>query len=111
MNFLVDANLPRKLSWFNKPGFVFVADWGDNISDSEIWDYAIANSLIILTRDSDYFYRMIQAKTFPKVIYFRLQQHGRKDLEEYLSVHWEQICTLIRVHKMVIAYVDFLDVF
>ena len=111
MNFLVDANLPRKLTWFNKPGFLFVTDWGDNVSDSEIWDYAIANNLVILTRDSEYFYRIIQAKIFPKVIYFKLQQQGRKDMEEYFSIHWEQICTLIRVNRMVIASINSLEVF
>ena len=111
MNFLVDANLPRKLTWFNKPGFLFVTDWGDNVSDSEIWDYAIANNLVILTRDSDYFDRIIQAKIFPKVIYFKLQQQGRKDMEEYFSIHWEQICTLIRVNRMVIASINSLEVF
>ncbi len=56
MRFLVDANLPRNLKWFNAPDFTFAADWGDGFPDREIWDYALKNDLIIVTRDSDYFY-------------------------------------------------------
>jgi predicted nuclease of predicted toxin-antitoxin system len=111
VKFLVDANLPRKLTWFNKPEFTFAADWGAGFPDKEIWDYALKNDLIILTRDSDYFYWMIQAKKSPKVVYFKLQQQGRKELEEYFGLHWKQICTLIETHRMVIATTDSLDVF
>jgi predicted nuclease of predicted toxin-antitoxin system len=111
MKFLVDANLPRNLTWFNSSSFSFAHDWGDGFPDREIWNYALENDMIILTRDSDYFYWMIQAKIAPKVVYFKLQQQGRKELEEYLSFHWEQICSLIKIHRMVIATIDSLDVF
>jgi len=80
MQLLVDANLPRKFIWFNKPDFFFVADWGDGIYDSEIWDHALKHNFTILTRDSDFFYRIVQANQFPKIVYFKLQQEGRKGL-------------------------------
>ena len=111
MKFLVDANLPRKLTWFDTDDFSFAHDWGDAFPDKEIWDHALKNDLTILTRDSDYFHWMIQAKTSPKIVYFKLQQQGRKELEDYFSLHWEQICKLIKMHKMVIATVDALNVF
>jgi predicted nuclease of predicted toxin-antitoxin system len=111
MKFLVDANLPRKFTWFSTNDFLFAHDWGDGFSDKEIWDYALKNDLIILTRDSDYFYWMLQAKIAPKVIYFKLQQQGRKELEEYFTLYWAQICTLIQSHKMVIANINSLDIF
>jgi predicted nuclease of predicted toxin-antitoxin system len=111
MKFLVDANLPRNLTWFNSDAFHFVIDWGDGFPDRAIWDYALENNLVILTRDSDYFHWMIQAKVSPKVVYFKLQQLGRKELEEYFACYWEEIYSLIQVHKMVIANLDYLDVF
>ena len=111
MKFLVDANLPRKFTWFNSDDFSFAHDWGDSFPDKEIWDHALKNDLVILTRDSDYFYWMLQAKISPKVVYFKLQQQGRKELEEYFSLNWEQICDLIKIHRMVIATTDSLDVF
>src|ERR1700761_2072593 len=109
MKFLVDANLPRKFTWFNTTDFSFAHDWGDGFSDKEIWDYALKNDLIILTRDSDYFYWMIQAKIAPKVVYFKLQQQGRKELDQYFASNWEQICSLIYDHRMVIATIESLD--
>jgi len=54
---------------------------------------------------------MIQAKESPKIVYFKLQQQGRKELEEYFALHWKQICKLIKTHRMVIATIDTLDVF
>ena len=111
MRFLVDANLPRKFSWFNTPDFSFAHDWGDAFPDKAIWDYAIKNDLVILTRDSDYFHWVIQAKIAPKVVYFKLQQYGRKELEEYFSLYWGQIRELIKTNRMVIATIDTLDVF
>jgi predicted nuclease of predicted toxin-antitoxin system len=84
---------------------------GEAYPDKAIWDYALENNLVILTRDSDYFHWIIQSKTAPKVVYFKLQQQGRKDLEIYFSLHWRQICELIELHNMVIATVDTLEVF
>jgi len=66
MKFLVDANLPRKFIWFNTTDFSFAHDWGDAFPDKAIWDHALKNDLIILTRDSDYFHWMIQSKVSPK---------------------------------------------
>ena len=71
----------------------------------------LENNLVILPRDSDYFHWIIQAKAAPKVVYFKLQQQGRKDLEIYFARHWKQICGLIESHKMVIATIDTLEVF
>lgn len=67
--------------------------------------------MIILTRDSDYFHWVMQAKASPKIVYFKLQQQGRKELETYFSLHWERICKLIKDHRMEIATMDALEVF
>jgi len=53
----------------------------------------------------------MQAKKSPKVIYFKLQQQGRKQLEEYFEHNWKQICELIGTCRMIVATTDSLDVF
>jgi predicted nuclease of predicted toxin-antitoxin system len=111
MKFLVDANLPRKFTWFNTSDFSFAHDWGEAYPDKAIWDYALQNNMVILTRDSDYFYWIIQSKIAPKVVYFKLQQQGRKELEIYFLPHWRKICHLIESHKKAIGSVDTLKVF
>lgn len=62
MKFLVDANLPRKFTWFKSDDFSFAHDWGDSFPDKDIWDYALKNDMIILTRNSDYFYGCFKQK-------------------------------------------------
>jgi len=54
---------------------------------------------------------MIQAKKFPKVVYFKLQQQGRKELEEYFELNWKQICGLIETCRMIVATTNSLDIF
>ena len=58
--YLVDVNLPQYFSHFNSPEFEFVADINLRLSDSEIWEYAKENRLIILTKDSDFYFKCLQ---------------------------------------------------
>lgn len=55
--FLVDVNLPKKFKFFNTEQFIHVVDINPKMKDSEIWDYALSNDLIILTKDSDFYLR------------------------------------------------------
>ena len=52
-NFLVDVNLPRKFAFFNSPLFMHVVDIDPMMTDNEIWEYAIKNEKVILTKDAD----------------------------------------------------------
>lgn len=70
MNFLVDVNLTKKFRSFNKPEFSFVADIQATLPDTEIWQYALRNNLIILTKDSDFYDRSLVARYRPKVVHF-----------------------------------------
>ncbi|MCF8303065.1 MAG: DUF5615 family PIN-like protein [Bacteroidales bacterium] len=42
--FLVDVNLPKYFSYFNKDNFMHIVDLDPRMSDKEIWEYAIKNS-------------------------------------------------------------------
>jgi hypothetical protein len=41
--FLIDVNLPKQFSFFNKSNFHFVADIDPRISDTILWEYALKN--------------------------------------------------------------------
>ncbi|MBL7844585.1 MAG: DUF5615 family PIN-like protein [Cyclobacteriaceae bacterium] len=49
--------MPRNFAFFNKPEFTFVADIDPFMSDRNLWNYALNNNKIILTKDSDFYYR------------------------------------------------------
>lgn len=57
MKFLVDVNLPRFLYEFKPDEFSFVFNIDKQLSDTEIWQLAMKNKYVILTRDMDFFYK------------------------------------------------------
>ena len=65
--FLVDVNLPKYFSFFNDESFIFVQDINLKIKDSEIWEYALINELIILTKDTDFLDKFFISKVVQKL--------------------------------------------
>lgn len=103
MNYLVDLNLPKYFAWFNHSNFVFVADIDATLTDTEIWNYALKNDFVILTRDTDFYHRIITASEFPKVVYFDLGNVTLKQLHHYFDSYWHQIELMLQEHNFIIA--------
>ena len=55
MNFIVDVNLPKRFSYFNSAQFIHAVDINDEMTDKELWDYALLKNLTILTKDADFY--------------------------------------------------------
>lgn len=54
MKFLIDENLPDYLKAWSSAEFMHITKIPRSIPDKEIWKYALENSLIIVTKDSDF---------------------------------------------------------
>lgn len=84
MRFLVDAQLPPALArWLATKGHEaeHVADKSmQAASDSAIWNYALASSAAIVTKDEDFAQRKVLAATGPAVVWIRLPNTRRRDL-------------------------------
>jgi predicted nuclease of predicted toxin-antitoxin system len=102
-SFLVDVNLPKYFSFFNKNSFLFVCDIDLQMSDTEIWDYALKNKLVILTKDTDFYGRFLVSENAPKIIYLQLGNSSLKQLHQYFNNNWEKIQTEIETSKLIIA--------
>lgn len=89
--FLVDVNLPKYFQFFNSPQFIHVVDIEPTFTDKEIWDYALQNELVILTKDSDFYDRFISSDHAPKIIYFQLGNQTLKELHAFFSKNWSTI--------------------
>jgi len=89
--FLIDENLPRAISFQGDFSFIHVVDFGRQMSDSEIWDYAIKNNFIIVTKDTDFYDRIILHGPPPKIIWIRFGNMRRKKLEEKIKELWGRI--------------------
>ena len=70
---------------------VHATDFGARPTDLELWCIARANNLTILTRDADFFDRIMLEGPPPKVIRVRLGNLRRADLEKIFSERWPDI--------------------
>lgn len=84
MRFLVDAQLsPALARWLAAKGHEakHVGDKGmQAASDIAIWDYALASSAAIVTKDEDFAQRKVLTATGPVVVWIRLPNTRRRDL-------------------------------
>ncbi len=71
--YLIDVNLPYYFSLWNNEDFVFVRDINHEWKDTAIWNYALDEALIIVTKDIDFFDRVLVAKEHLKVIHVCLE--------------------------------------
>jgi len=102
-SFLVDVNLPKFFSFFNDQNFIFVSDLNLQMSDTEIWEYALKNKLVILTKDTDFYNRFLVTENAPKIIYFQLGNYSLKQLHQYFNDNWDKIQAEIENSKLIIA--------
>lgn len=110
MNFLVDVNLPKFFRFFNKPNFSFVADIDIRLSDSEIWQYALENECVILTKDTDFYYKSLSSENKPKIIFFSLGNNTLAQLNTYFETHWDKIQELIKENYLIVAKPNQIDI-
>ena len=84
MRFLVDAQLPPALArWLTARGYE-AEHVGDRqmaaMSDAAIWDLALRNAAVIITKDEDFAQRKVLTGGGPSVVWIRLPNTRRRDL-------------------------------
>jgi len=100
--FLIDANLPRRLKFWQEDDCEFVPDpqWPDHL----VWQYAKDNQIIIVTKDAD-FKKLALTVGPPVVIHLRVGQRSCRELWELLAQWWptareasqQSDCRLVRI--------------
>ena len=73
------------------------------MTDTEIWDYALKNELVILTKDTDFYNRFLVSSTAPKIIYFQFGNCSLKQLYQYFNENWLKIQSEIEKSRLIIA--------
>jgi predicted nuclease of predicted toxin-antitoxin system len=92
--FLIDVNLPKYFKFFRGENFEHQLDVNPSAGDDEIWAYAKANQKVIVTKDTDFFYRC-QANPVVKVIHLQLGNTSLAELHEFFSESWDQVVKLL----------------
>jgi predicted nuclease of predicted toxin-antitoxin system len=107
--FLIDANLPNRLSLWNDSDFELVANHNDAWPDSMVWDYACRHNLTIVTKDADFSERMMLSDPPPKVILLKIGNLRLAQLREFLLSVWPQLAELSSQYKLLIVKLDAIE--
>ena len=99
MKFLIDAQLPPGLTqWLADRGYEahHVEEVGlRNATDSEIWDGALANNFIIITKDEDFVERAAHSKNSPRIVWLRVGNTTNIALKQWLVTRFANIEELL----------------
>jgi predicted nuclease of predicted toxin-antitoxin system len=103
LRYLVDVNLPKHFRFFNADNFLHVVDIDPSMSDLKIWQFALENNYIILTKDADFYHKNILSTHSPKIVYFQLGNMTLKELHIYFSQNWGKITNQLIKGNLILA--------
>ena len=101
MRFLIDENLPYQLGASLGIDWVHATRVTDQATDSELWEFAKENQLTVITKDTDFFDRLLIGGAPPRVLWIRLGNLRKNDLIQILQKRWPLIENLIQKHDLV----------
>lgn len=104
--FLIDVNLPYRFSLWDKPEYIHQKDIDDEWSDEQIWEYAQESGLTIITKDTDFYNKIILAEPPPRVIHIKLGNMKLRALYTALNEVWPKVISLSEENKLVSVFPD-----
>ena len=104
--FLLDQNLPARLTFAPALPVTAAVAVRRNPTDSELWDYATREELAIVSKDADFSDRIILGTPPPWVVHLRFGNLRRKDFHALLARVWPQVESLLKSNKLVNLYAD-----
>lgn len=107
--YILDENLPSTTPLWLSEKFIHVLEISDKFSDGDIWEYAVGNNLIILTKDVDFYNRYLSSSRFPKIIWFRTGNMKKKIFYEFVEKNWTEIEIMIESASFVVVTEDKLE--
>ena len=109
MHLLIDENLPASIARILPVDSSHATDVAERPSDHQLWQHAHSNGWNILTRDTDFFNRIMLEGSPPKVIWVRLGNIRKRDLEFKLLHLWPSIVKLLEDADLVEIHPDSLE--
>jgi predicted nuclease of predicted toxin-antitoxin system len=107
--YLIDANLPDHFALWDSADYLYVKDIDPMWIDSDIWHYAEMNQLTIVTKDRDFYDRILLKSPPPKVIHIRFGNMRMRDFYQTMHLVWHETCELSETHKLVLVHRDRLE--
>lgn len=107
--FLIDENLPDDLQIWSSSDFIHTKNIPSLAADLEIWQHAISHSLIILKKDTDFYYRHLSGKNSPRIVWFRTRNMTKPILDKFIGHVWLEIEKLIVIERFLIVYREYIE--
>jgi len=104
--YIIDAHLPYYFSLWRSEEYVQVLDLNERWPDTEIWEYARANNLTIVTKDADFSDRVLLSEPPPRVIHIKLGNQRMREFHQTISSVWEEVCKLSQQYKLIRVFND-----
>jgi predicted nuclease of predicted toxin-antitoxin system len=101
--FLIDANLPRKLSLWEGANFEWVVDHDAAWTDSTVWQYARQQDLIIVSKDADFSDRAMVSTPPPRVVQIKVGNLRLAELRQFLIEVWPAIDQAAPSHRLLVV--------
>lgn len=106
MNFLVDAQLPRRLSHRLRAAghdalHTFDLPAGNRTTDEEINAVAERDSRVVMTKDADFVNSFLLARRPPKLLLVSTGNISNQDLENLVTNHLAQISVALLTNEFV----------
>lgn len=110
-SFLLDENLPARLTFTPSKPVFHARDLGSNPSDSELWAHARIHGLVIVTKDTDFSDRILVSEPPPWIIHLRFGNLRRNEFHQFLASAWPQIESHLPRHKLICLYPNRIEFF
>jgi predicted nuclease of predicted toxin-antitoxin system len=104
--FLFDENLPSRVTFSASLPIVGAIEIGASPSDTNLWDFARKNNLVIVSKDADFSTRIIVQQPPPWVVHLRFGNLRMKEFHAVLRQHWPQIEVGLKTNKLIHVYRD-----
>jgi predicted nuclease of predicted toxin-antitoxin system len=102
--FIFDENIPRRLTFKPNLPVYHVADMGESLTDTQIWEHAKKHELAIISKDTDFSNRMLVSQPPPWVVHLRVGNMRRKDFHHFLETIWASLEVSLPKSKIINVY-------
>ncbi|MFT5917783.1 MAG: putative nuclease of putative toxin-antitoxin system [Bacteroidia bacterium] len=104
--YIIDVNLPYYFNLWNTEEYTHQLDVDSKATDQSIWEYATANNLTIVTKDSDFSNRILITSPPPRVIHIKFGNMKMKDFHSLMNSIWNKVIEASKLNKLVNVYHD-----
>ena len=73
-----------------------------NASDSFLWEYALQNEYVIVSKDQDFFNRILQDSLGPAIVWLRIGNSTVKELLNWFSGHYPAIISKLKAGEKLV---------